>query len=297
MKKIKIIQNPSSGRAGFEDEFNEVCRLLLEAGHTLSLFKTKKKDDAYNETVQCIKDGFDIVVVSGGDGTVNEVAKGLFEMKTSVPMAIFKSGTVNDFASHLQLPETPHDFLDMIHTGESMPVDIGLINGEVFVNIAGAGIFTSVAHDTKKEVKKYLGRNAYYLEAFMNLPKNLTKSYRLKIESEAFSTEEDYHLFLITNSSSVGGFDRISPDADLQDGVFDCMFIKKAPIVGQADVFMKILMGKHLDNKYVDYFKTNHVKISLLSEGELEVDVDGEYGGTLPVEIKVMPAGINILKP
>lgn len=60
---------------------------------------------------------------------------------------------------------------------------------------------------------------------------------------------------------------------------------------------MKILMGKHLDNKYVDYFKTNHVKISLLSEGELEVDVDGEYGGTLPVEIKVMPAGINILKP
>ena len=93
----------------------------------------------------------------------------------------------------------------MIQNGENIPVDIGLLNGQVFVNIAAAGIFTSVAHMTKKEVKKYLGRSAYYLEAIMKLPKNLRTSYRLKITSEEFCTEEDYHLFLINNSSSVGG--------------------------------------------------------------------------------------------
>jgi len=297
MKKIKIILNPSSGKAGYEDEFNEVCRLLLHKGHTLSLFKTQKKDDAWQATMKAVEEGYDLIVVSGGDGTVNEVAKGLFLAKSQVPMAIFKSGTVNDFACHLQLPVSAHGFVDMIENGNDIPVDIGLLNGEVFINIAAGGIFTSVAHMTKKEVKKYLGRGAYYLEAMSGLPKNLRTSYRLKIESEEFTTEDDYHLFLITNSSSVGGFDRISPAADLQDGVFDCMFIRKAPIVGKADVFMKILMGKHLDNKYIDYFQTKHIKIELIGNDQLDVDVDGEFGGQLPIEIEVKPAGIHILKP
>ncbi|MBN2795042.1 MAG: YegS/Rv2252/BmrU family lipid kinase [Clostridia bacterium] len=295
MNKIKIIQNPSSGKIGYEDEFNEVCRLLLDYGYTVQLFKTKGKNDAYLETKKAVEEGFECIVVSGGDGTVNEVARGLYEMKTTVPMAIFKTGTVNDFANHLKLPNTAFSFLKMIQSEITLPVDIGLLNGQVFVNIAAAGIFTSVAHDTKKEVKKYLGRNAYYLEALMNLPKNLSTYYPLRITTDKFTTEGEYHLFLITNSSSVGGFDKISPTAEIQDGYFDCMFIKRAPIVGQADVFMKILVGKHLDNKHVDYFQTKKIKIELLNDDELVVDLDGEYGGTLPIEIEVKPSAIYIM--
>lgn len=295
MKKIRIIQNPSSGKVGFEDEFNEVCRLLLEEGYTIQLFKTQKKNDAYEATREAIESGFNLIVVSGGDGTVNEVAKALYDLQTEVPMAIFKTGTVNDFANHLQLPNTAMAFLEMIKTNKKIPVDIGLLNGQAFVNIAAAGIFTSVAHQTKKEVKKYFGRSAYYFEAIANLPKNLRTAYRLRITSEEFTTEDDYHLFLITNSTSVGGFDKISPTAEIQDGFFDCMFVKKAPIVGQADVFMKILMGRHLDNKYVDYFQTQKIKIELLGDEQLEVDVDGEYGGLLPIEIEVKPSAIYVL--
>lgn len=295
MIKIKIIQNPSSGKIGFEDEFNDVCRYLLERSYMIHLFKTEKKDDAYFETLKAVKEGFDLILVSGGDGTVNEVAKALYELRTEVPMAIFKTGTVNDFANHLKLPKTAHAFVEMIKKFNAIPVDIGLINGKVFVNIAAAGIFTSVAHDTKKEVKKYLGRSAYYLEAIVNLPRSLTQSYKLKVTSEEFTTVDDYHLFLITNSSSVAGFDKISPIAEIQDGYFDCFFIKKAPIVGQADVFMKILLGKHLDNKYIDYFKTKHIKVELLSDDHLEVDVDGEFGGVLPIDIKVVPSAIRVL--
>jgi diacylglycerol kinase (ATP) len=295
MNKVKIIQNPSSGRVGFEDEFNEVCRLLLEYGYTIQLFKTQKKHDAYEETKRAIKAGFELIVVSGGDGTVNEVAKGLYEMQTTVPMAIFKTGTVNDFANHLKLPSTAFSFLKMLQSENSIPVDIGLLNGQVFINIAAAGIFTSVAHDTKKEVKKYLGRGAYYFEAVSSLPKNLRTSHRLKITSEEFSAVGDYHLFLITNSTSVGGFDKISPTAEIQDGYFDCMFIKKAPMIGQADLFMKILLGKHLENKHIDYFKTKHIKVEVIGDQSLEVDVDGEYGGLLPIEIEVKPSAIYIM--
>lgn len=293
--KIKIIQNPSSGRIGYEDEFQELCRLLLNKSHVIHLYKTQKKYDAYNETISAIKEGYDVIVVSGGDGTVNEVAKALYELKSRVPIAIFKTGTVNDFANHLKLPNTANEFCKMIEKNVKIGVDIGKLNGEVFINIAGAGIFTSVAHETRKEAKAILGRGAYYLEAMLNLPRNLTQSYRLKIESKEFTNEGDYHLFLITNSSYVGGFDKMSPIAEIQDGYFDCMFIKKLPFVNQAEVFMKILMGTHLESKHVDYFKTKHVKVELVSEGKLDVDIDGEYGGCLPIEIEVIESGICVL--
>lgn len=295
MRKIKIIQNPSSGRMGYEDEFNEVCRLLLNKSYILHLFKTEKKDDAYYETKLAIKEGYDLIIVSGGDGTVNEVARGLYESKTDVPMAIFRTGTVNDFANHLKLPNTAEAFIKVVEKNNKIPVDVGVINDEVFINIAAAGIFTSIAHDTKKEIKKYLGRSAYYLEAMINLPKNLTQSYRLKVTSDEFNHEDDYHLFLITNSSSVGGFDKISPVAEIQDGYFDCIFLKKAPLVMQAEIFMKILMGRHLDSPYIDFFRSKHITVELLEDKNLDVDIDGEYGGGFPIDIKVEQGAIYVI--
>lgn len=293
--KIRIIQNPSSGRIGFEDEFQDMCRMLLNNFHCIQLFKTQKKDDAYNETIKAINEGVDLIVVSGGDGTVNEVAKALYETKTSVPMGIFKAGTVNDFANHLKLPSTAREFCKMVEKNNKISVDIGKLNGEVFINIAAAGVFTAVAHQTKKEVKAILGRSAYYLEAIINLPKKLTESYKLKVTSDEFSTIGDYHLFLITNSSSVGGFNKISPIAEIQDGYFDCLFIKKAPLIGQAEIFMKILRGKHLKSEFVDFFRTKHLKVELLDDISLDVDIDGEYGGQFPIEVEVISRGIYVL--
>ncbi len=295
MKKIKIIQNPSSGRMGFEDEFNELCRLLINKSYVIHLFKTKGKHDAYNETKLAIEEGYDLIIVSGGDGTVNEVAKGLFECNTEVPMAIFRTGTVNDFANHLKLPSTAEAFLRMIEKEYKIPVDVGVLNNEVFINIAAAGIFTSIAHVTKKEMKKFFGRGAYYLEAMVNLPKNLTQSYRLKVTSDEFSHEGDYHLFMITNSSSVGGFDKMSPIAEIQDGYFDCIFLRKAPLVMQADIFMKILMGKHLESPYVDFFRSKHIKVELLDDQKLDVDIDGEFGGGLPIDVRVEEGAIYVI--
>jgi len=295
MEKIKIIQNPSSGRVGFEDEFNELCRLLLQKSYVIHLFKTQKKDDAYLETLKAITEGYDIIIVAGGDGTVNEVAKGLYESKTTVPMAIFRMGTVNDFANHLKLPNLAQAFMKIIEKNNSLPVDVGVINGNVFINIAAAGIFTSVAHETKKEIKKYLGRGAYYLEAIANLPKNLTQAYRLKVTSEEFTHEDDYHLFMITNSSSVGGFDKMAPIAEIQDGYFDCIFLKKTPLVMQADLFMRILMGRHLESQYVDFFRSKHIKIELMDDQPLVLDIDGEYGGGFPIDIRVEEGAIYVL--
>ena len=82
MKKVKFIINPSSGRQMIENRIDYLCKLLLDDGYIVGKFFTKKKDDAMNETIKTCKEGWDIIVVSGGDGTVNEVAKGIAKVKT-----------------------------------------------------------------------------------------------------------------------------------------------------------------------------------------------------------------------
>ena len=105
MRKVKIIYNPSSGRQTIERRLNRLCQLLIDDGYTISKFTTMKKNDAMNETMKTCNEDWDIIIASGGDGTVNEVAKGIANSKRKVPVAILSSGTVNDFANYLKLPQ------------------------------------------------------------------------------------------------------------------------------------------------------------------------------------------------
>jgi len=106
---------------------------------------------------------------------------------------------------------------------------------------------------------------------------------------------DDFYLFLISNSPSVGGFNNLAPDAEIQDGLLDCVFVKKASFINNVEVFIKILTGNHIENDSVIYFKTKKIKIINNSKKVVEYDLDGEYGGNLPIEIEVVPSAINII--
>ncbi len=294
MKKIKIIKNPSSGKKGSESEFYTMCNLLLEKSYMLHLFNTEKRYDAYHEAKNTAND-YDLIIVSGGDGTVNEVAKGIYEAHSSTPMAIYMSGTVNDFAKYIKMPTNPKKFVDIIEKNNILNIDLGSVNGEVFINVAAAGAFVSIAHSTTKEKKKYLGRGAYYLDGMTSLNKNMKTSYRLRVEVDDQIFEEEFQLFLISNSKSAGGFSNISPKAEIQDGYLDCIFLRKGYFFDQAEVFMKVFRGTHLESEYIKYFRTKKIKIDLLDKKELELDIDGEQYGNFPIEVNVIEHAINIL--
>ena len=117
MKKIKIIFNPSSGRQTVEKKLDRLITMLLDDGYTINKFFTQKKDDAMNETIKTCKEDWDMIVVSGGDGTVNEVAKGIALSKRKVPVAILSSGTVNDFANHMKIPKDINEFYGEYQAG------------------------------------------------------------------------------------------------------------------------------------------------------------------------------------
>lgn len=293
MKRIKFIINPSSGRQAMEKKIDTLCKLLLDDGYILAKYFTKNKYDAMLEARRTCSEDFDLIVVCGGDGTVNEVVKGIATAKRRIPIAILASGTVNDFANYLEIPRNTYEFFDLIKRSNIIDVDIGCVNEDYFVNVAAGGLLTNVAYQAQPDVKAVLGRMAYYLEGLKELANQGLETVRVTIQSEEFTSEEDILLFVISNSSSIGGFTKLAPEADVVDGLLDVVLIKKADIAELANIFVNVLTGEHINHPKVIYYKTK--KVVVKSDKKIVVDIDGEYGGKLPAEFKVIPKGLSIL--
>ena len=294
MKKIKVIFNPSSGRQSIERRLDRLCKMLLDDGYTLNKFATQKKDDAMNETIKACKEDWDMIIVSGGDGTVNEVAKGIALGGRKVPVAILSSGTVNDFANYMQIPKDINEFYNMIKNEKTVDVDLGKLNDDYFVNVAAGGLLSNIGYQVLPETKLVLGRMAYYLEGLKEITLQGFEPINLTIESEEYSGTEEVLLFLISNSSSIGGFKKLAPEADVLDGLLDVVIIKKSDVTDLANIFFSIFSGGHINHQNVIYFKSKKIKVSAKVE-KVHIDIDGEYGGKLPAVFEVVEEAFRIL--
>lgn len=295
MKKVKVICNPSSGRQIIQRRVDYLCNLLINEGYIVGKFNTRQKDDAMLETIRSCNENWDLIVACGGDGTVNEVAKGIAKSERKIPVAILSSGTVNDFANHMELPKNIDDFFQMIKNEKTIDVDLGKVNDEYFVNVAASGLLTNVGYQVQPEAKAIFGRMAYYVEGLKEIPKQAFDPIRVSFESEEYTKEEDILLFLISNSASIGGFKRLAPDASVSDGYLDVVIIKKSEVQDLAHIFINIFRGEHVNHPNVAYFKSKKIKIE--TKEDVTIDIDGEYGGKLPATFEVNHKGFRIFVP
>ncbi|MDR5658982.1 YegS/Rv2252/BmrU family lipid kinase [Serpentinicella sp. ANB-PHB4] len=292
MEKVMIIYNPSSGKQIYNEKINKIANILLDNGYIVGKFITEKEYDACEKTISCCKEDWDIIIACGGDGTLNEVANGIIRGGRKIPVAILGTGTVNDFARSLNIPKEPKAFCDMIIKGTTMDIDLGKANNKYFVNVSAFGLLSSVAHETKKESKAILGRIAYFIEGIKVLPKEITNPIEVSIESKEFNTEEKIQMFIISNGNSVGGFKNFMPKAKFDDGYLDCLIIKETSIDSVVSILNAFSRSEHINCKEIEYFQTK--KITVLSDSEAVVDVDGEKGGTLPMDYEVIEKGMKI---
>ncbi len=293
MERIKIIENPSSGRQAVDRRLEKLIKLLIDDGYIIQKFQTKQKNDAMKETIKTCKEDWDKIIVSGGDGTVNEVAKGIVYGGKKIPVAILSSGTVNDFATYLNIPKTVNEFYNMIKNGKVTDVDLGKINDSYFVNVAAGGILSNVGYQVQPEAKFVLGRGAYYLEGIKEITTQGLEAMELFIESKELSIKQDALLFLITNTSSIGGFKNIAPKADVTDGYLDVIIFKKSALPDIANIFLGVLSGEHINHPNVIYFKTK--SITLDSTSKVSIDIDGEYGGELPAKFEILESAFRVI--
>lgn len=292
MKRARLIYNPTSGREEIKKNLPEILDILDSYGLETSCYQTKGKDDAVKGAIDAANRGFDIIISAGGDGTLNEIINGISNLERRPKVGIIPAGTTNDFARALKISKDFSKAAHIIGEQKSKVIDIGRYNNKYFINIAGGGALTEVTYEVPSKYKTILGQLAYYLRGIEKVA--FLRPIDITIEANGTIYNEEVMLFLITNSNSVGGFEKLSPNGELNDGLFDVIFAKKTNLAEFLRLLTLATRGEHLKEKNVISFKTDKLKIYSNNSSIVQINLDGDLGGTLPGEFEVLKHHIEI---
>lgn len=293
VKRARIIYNPTSGREIFKKHLADVMIKLEKAGYETSCHSTTGKGDAMIAARKAAENKFDIVIVAGGDGTLNEVVNGIAGQDYRPKIGLIPMGTTNDFARALHIPRNINSALDIIIKNGSIPVDIGQYNRGYFVNIAGGGKLTELTYEVPSKLKTMIGQLAYYLKGIEMVPKIRASNIKIEYDGQVF--EGKSMLFLIGLTNSVGGFEKLAPDSSVNDGLFTLIILKKCNLPEFIRILSDALRGEHLNNPKIIYTKAKQVKVT--SSETVQLNIDGEYGGDVPSVFTNLTRHLNVFVP
>lgn len=293
MKRARIIYNPTSGREIFRKHLAEVLEKFDKAGYEASCHATTCEGDATEAAKQAVERGFDVIVAAGGDGTLNEVVAGVSSFEKRPKIGLIPTGTTNDFARALRIPRDIDVAVDIIVRGETIPVDVGLMNNRHFINIAGGGRMTELTYDVPSKLKTVLGQLAYYLKGIEMLPSIHSSHVRIEYDGQVF--DDEAMMFLVGLTNSIGGFEKLAPNSSINDGKFTLLILKKCNIAEFIRVVTLALRGEHLGDPLV--ISSAAEKITITSSEEVLLNLDGEYGGVLPARFENLYRHIEMFAP
>lgn len=276
MKKLYFILNLQSGKATISSKLAVVIDMFTKAGYEVTARPTQERMDACAAAKYACGQGFDLIVCSGGDGTLNEVIQGVMRSENKLPIGYIPAGSTNDFARGVGIPRNIIDAVQWIIDGKKYPCDIGSFNDKFFTYIAAFGAFTEVTYETSQQVKNVLGHVAYVLNGISRL-KNI-KSYHMKITYDDEIIEDNYIFGMVTNSSSVAGLLSLN-NFLLDDGLYEVTLIKTPgnPLDLQRIIHSLLNIDIDIDTVYIKSFRTS--KIRFECDDELQWTIDGEFGG------------------
>ena len=279
MYKILMIVNPKAGKGKITKYVEKIKDNLEEKKYSLEIEYTSLEKNA-TEIVKGYHSYFDIVLVCGGDGTLNEVIEGLVYLNKKAFVGFIPVGTTNDFARSLGAS------FDMIHLSEninlydSKKIDMGKCNGKIFNYIISFGMFAKTSYKTNRFLKNKLGRVAYIFNAFGEI--FFHKKYNLNIVIDSKEIKGKFVYGSISNSKYVGGFPLFkNKEIELDDGLFDIVLVKDVKnIYTKIKMLINVLSG-NLKDPNIYYLKGKHIEIEIeeTSNDWLEFTRDGEYGG------------------
>lgn len=284
MSKALFILNPHSGKGLIKNHLLEIVDILVKAGYEVTVYPTQERGDA-RRAMRERKKSYELVVCSGGDGTLDEIVTGMMQSGFKTTIGYIPAGSTNDFANSLKIPSTMKKAAEVAVNGTVFSCDVGRFNEDVFVYIAAFGLFTEVSYGTPQEMKNMLGHMAYILEGVKHLQN--VKSHHLKVTSisengETMVIEDNFIYGMVTNSYSVGGFKSIAGNVfkgriALNDGLFEVTLIKMPKNPMELNSILAALTIQNIDTAYMYSFKSGKVVIE--SEDEVAWTLDGEFGG------------------
>ena len=280
-----MIYNPNSGDKTFKSHLDSCIAVLQNADYEVHFFRSQLQRDITEHIQQMDADLYDAIVVSGGDGTLNIVINALLNNNIELPIGIIPSGTANDFATFLQLPQDAIAACERITEGNLIFSDVGKANDTYFINVCAAGLLTNISQNIDTNFKFALGKLAYYIKGLEQIPN--FETFKVRINNSSGVIIDDLYFFIVLNSSGTGGFENLSLHAKINDGKLDFIGFRQMPIIDLAKIFLKVLKGDYLNDDKILYFQDSCIEIENISNklNFSETDVDGELGPTMPIKI------------
>ncbi len=293
-KKMLFVLNPLSGKGAIKNHLLSIIDIFTKDGWDISVRVTQDKKDAF-EYVRDTAADMELLVVSGGDGTLNECIRGVMALdeENRPRIGYIPAGTTNDFASSMKISRNMKKAAEEIVNGSPFKCDIGMFNHKNFIYVAAFGAFTDVAYETPQQNKNVLGQAAYVLEGAKKLP--AIKPVHMKIIYGEGEIEGDFVYGMVSNTNYLGGVKYEKAfKAQLNDGLFEVILVKNPKnVIETQDLLARLVIQDFSSDAFV-IFKTD--KIAFISDKEVQWTLDGEFGGAVSeAEIVTIKQAVTLM--
>ncbi len=299
MKKIKanLIYNPTSGQVWNTFKPELVKKYLESKGWKLDISKTECQGDGIRLAKDSLMKKYDVVVVAGGDGTINEVVQGL--AGSNISLGILPVGTTNVMARDLKIPLNFQEALRVLVEGETIDIDLGIINKKYFVMMAGIGFDAKLVNEVDSNLKKFTGPVAFVATSPVSMVSH--KQARMSIilwdkNGKKKKIKRDSYQVLISNAPTYAISLQVSLDAKFDDGLLDVDIFKSQRLHEFAWKLISIaFISKKSDSNMTETFQCK--KMTIKTDPPMPIQVDGDSYGMTPALIEVKANYLKIIKP
>jgi YegS/Rv2252/BmrU family lipid kinase len=290
-----LIFNPVAGQGDPEVELAQI-RSILEPEIDLDIYLTTKEVDADEHATAAVKRGVDAVIASGGDGTLSAAATAV--IGTNIPFGIISRGTANAFANALGIPDTIEGACEVILQGHTRSVDAADCNGYPMVLLAGIGFEAETVERADRDAKNRFGIMAYVLAGLQELRE--LESFDVEIETEDKIIKTTAVAVTVANAAPATSVLAQGPAGIIvDDGLLDMTIVapatKAAAIATAFHLFQTASSGNAAERDDIGYLRAKQFKIT--TNPPQKIVIDGELGETTPIEIRCIPAGMQIYVP
>ena len=274
-RKLLLLINPHAGKSAVKNKLLGITDRFVKGGYEVTTYITQRSgelpDIVAREAAQ-----YDMVVCSGGDGTLNETVNGLMHVPNPPMLGYIPAGTTNDVAASFSLPSNMQAAADVAMEGQPVYFDVGKFEESYFAYVAAFGAFTDVPYVTSQDTKNALGKLAYLLEGARRLP--TIQSYPVRMEYDDGVIEDDILVGVVSNSRYVAGLPMGERnDASMSDGLMEVILVKKPGNALELTPLINTFLVGEMNSDLVYSFKTS--RLTVKTKARIPWTLDGEYGG------------------
>jgi YegS/Rv2252/BmrU family lipid kinase len=284
-----------NGNAGNEDMEQKLAQTLPTLSMHIKEMTVIKTESIEAAKENCVKFSpkIDLLIILGGDGTINSCINAVGPLKKRPVIGILPAGTSNDFSRMLQVPQNLYEAAHAIVKGDVVNVDIGKANNRYFLNFWGIGLVAETSQNIDKEQKKNWGVLSYVVSTIRTV--NQAEAFQYEIITEENEYKGEAVMVIILNGKYLGTRELPIPSVHANDGKFNVLVIKNSTLASFIELLSMKSQNTH-DEQLTELEHFQAKKLSISTSIDKDIDMDGEIAGTTPDEITVLPGHLRMIQ-